>query len=90
MTPAQLADEHRGCTMGKWRYDQKLQEVEAELKRRKLNSAEGERAIVSKQIGDIGLVDFKRLRADLGEDICREYAVPGSREFWRSIDKDKG
>lgn len=87
MTDGQLADEHRGCGLGKWRYEQKLKEIEAELKRRGLSSAQGERAIVSLQIGDIGLVDLKRLRADLGENICREYAIPNSHLFWRSIDR---
>ena len=89
MTPGQLADDHRGCTLGKWRYEQRLKEIEAELTRRGLPAATGDRAIVSLQIGDIGLVNLKRLRADLGADICREYAIPGSDRFWRSIDKDK-
>lgn len=89
LTLAQLADEHRGLTMGIWRYEQRKEQVEAELTARGVPSAEGERAIVSLQFGDIGLIDIKRLRADLGDLICREYAKPGSDRFWRSVDKDK-
>ena len=82
-----LADEHRNLGLGIYRYQQRLKAIEAELERRGLASATGARAVVSKQIADIGLVDFKKLRADLGTQICREYVVPGSETFWRSMDK---
>ena len=89
LSDGQLADEHRGLTLGIWRYKQRLEQVEAELLARGRGSYEGERAVVSLQIADIGLIDTKRLRLDLGDLICREYALPGSDRFWRSIDKAK-
>lgn len=89
LTLAQLADEHRGLTLGISRYKHRLAQVEAELTARGVPSAEGERAVVTLQLGDIGLIDLKRLRADLGPNICRDYAVPGSHRFWRSEDRAK-
>ncbi len=89
MTDAQLADEHRGHTFAKLRTKDKLQAIEAELDRRGLEFAQGEHSFVSRQITDVGLVDLKRLRADLGDDIWREYGIPGSNRFWRSDLKKK-
>lgn len=84
MTDGQLADEHRNHSFALKRTKDKLKEIEDELDRRNLVSAQSDVSFVSKQIGDIGLADLKRLRADLGDNIWREYAIPGSREFWRS------
>lgn len=84
MTDGELADAHRNWTMAKVRAGENLKAIEAELERRGLHSAQGRTAFVSKQLGDIGLIDWKKLRAALGEAICREYAVPGSDVFWRS------
>ncbi len=84
MADGMLADEHRGYTFAKQRAKDRLKAIEDELDRRGLVSAKGELGIVSRQLADVGLVDIKRLRADLGEDICREYAIAGSNEFWRS------
>ncbi len=84
MTDGQLADEHRGHTFAKQRAKDRLKAIEDELDRRGLVAAKGELGLVSRQLADVGLVDIKRLRADLGEDICREYAIAGSNEFWRS------
>ena len=84
MTDAQLADEHRGHTFAKLRTKDKLEAIEAELDRRGLEFAQGEHSFVSRQLTEIGLVDLKRLRADLGDAIWREYGIPGSNRFWRS------
>ncbi|WP_158811198.1 hypothetical protein [Beijerinckia sp. L45] len=84
MTAGQLADEHRGYTFAKNRAKDRLKEIEAELDRRGLFCAQGQQAFVTRQLADIGLVDLKRLRADLGDGIWIEYRIPGSEEFWRS------
>lgn len=89
MTDGQLADEHRGHTFARLRTKDKLTAIEAELDRRGLEFAQGEHSFVSRQITDVGLVDLKRLRADLGDDIWREYGIPGSTRFWRSDLKKK-
>lgn len=89
LSDGQLADEHRNLSLGIWRYEQRKKLIEEEFARRGRPSYEGDRAVATLQIGDIGLVDIKRIRADLGENICREYAVPGSDRFWRSTDKAK-
>lgn len=89
LTDGELADEHRGLDLGIHRYKQRQKAIEGEMKRRGRPAYEGERAIASLQMADLGLVDIKRLRADLGPDICRDYLIPGSDRFWRSDDKPK-
>ena len=83
MTDAQLADEHRGHSFAKQRASEKLAAIETELERRQLTTATGKLSVVTRHENDIGLIDLKRLRED-HPDLCRAYAQPGSRSFWRS------